>query len=213
MTACSRGLNCMVVVGATGPLDREILRHLDSGTTNSNTCGERSSSADCSSSLHHATHSGFQATQSSTGYLGPPILELVLEGKPVAVAFKKHSKRLHTQNHSSSSHAAQDDKQRNLDWKHSSSQTGGTEPARFPGNDSETWTCIHSVDGTVLATVQDGNLHKDGVAGPHTHTVLTGQTPLVRHMHIVSIATGMFASQLYIVGLFCYSRSLSQSLT
>ena len=191
-----KGLKCTVVAGATGAIDREVLRHLDSGTTNNNAPGAGNSSADCSSSLHHATHSSFRATQSSIEYTTSPVLELLLEGKPVAVAVKKHGKWLHAQNHPPGSQAAQDHTQSNRDWQHSSSQTGGNEPGRSAGKDSKTWTCIYSVDGTVLATEQDGNLHKDGVAGSHTHTVLTGQTPLVRHMHIVSIAAGMFASQL-----------------
>ena len=76
------------------------------------------------------------------------------------------------------------------------------------------------MDGTVLAAEQEGNLHKDGVAGPHTHTVLTGQTPLVRHMHVVSIAAGKFVSQLYIADSFivglhapCCDVGCHQSLT
>ena len=193
VTVRSRGLNKRVVVaGATGALDREILRHFDRGTTNSNAPGAGNSSADCCSSFPDAGHSGCQATHGDTGYTTSPILELVLEGKPVAVAVKKRGKQLHTQNHSTGSPAAQNHRQNTHDRQHSSTHTGGTEPARSPGKQSETWTCIYSMDGTVLATEQDGNLHKDGVAGPHTHTVLTGQTPLVRHMHVVSIASGMF---------------------
>lgn len=201
MTAVSRGLDTRAVVaGATGALDREILRHLDSGTTNSNAPGAGTSSADRSSSSPDARHSSSQATQGGTGCSTSPVLELVLEGKPVAVAVKKRGKRLHSQNHPPGRHAAHDSRQSNFDWQHSSSQTGGTAPARSPGKGSETWTCIYSMDGTVLATEQDGNLHKDGVTGPHSHTVLTGQTPLVRHLHVVSIAAGMCAAKLYIVG-------------
>lgn len=198
MTAVSRGLNKEIVfAGATGALDREILRHLDSGTTNSNAPSDGSSSADLSSSPD-ARSSGSQATQSGTGYSASPILELVLEGKPVAVAVKKRGKRLHSLNQPPRSHAAQDTRQGNVDWQHISSPTAATEPARSTGKESETWTCIYSMDGTVLATEQDGNLYKDGVTGPHTHTVLTGQTPLVRHLHVVSIAAGIFAAKLYI---------------
>lgn len=183
----------MVVAGGIA-LDRENLRHLDSGTTNSNASSTDPSPADHSSSSPHASNSGSQAALSGSRHTTSPILELVLDGKPVAVAVRKHGKGLDTQFHPLGGHAAQDDHQGNHDWQHSSSsssrQTGAAEPARFPGKEDKPWTRIYSMDGTVLATEQEGNLHKDGVAGPHTHTVLTGQTPLVRHLHVLFTAAG-----------------------
>ena len=116
-----------------------------------------------------------------------PILELVLEGKPVAVAVKKRCRRLHMREQAPTSHARQDQEEGQHARQHSSSQTDSTESE---GNEFEIWTCFYDMDGTVLAIEREGNLHKDGVAGPHTHTVLTGQTPLVRHMHVVFTAAG-----------------------
>lgn len=194
----------MVVAGGI-ELDRENLRHLDSGTTNSNASSADPSPADCSSSSPHAGHSASQAALCGPRHTTSPILELVLDGKPVAVAVRKHRKGLCTQKQHPGSHAAPDNHQRSHDWQHSSSssssQSGAAEPERSPGKEGETWTCIYSMDGTVLATEQEGNLHKDGLPGPHTHTVLTGQTPLVRHLHVLFTAAGKL-----------YSDSLSAQL-
>lgn len=66
------------------------------------------------------------------------------------------------------------------------------------------------MDGAVLATEQEGNLHKDGVPGPHTHTVLTGQTPLVRHLHVVFTAAGKQYSCCAALQLYSVDSSLAQ---
>ncbi len=62
--------------------------------------------------------------------------------------------------------------------------------AQCNGKSAEPWTCIYAMDGSVLATEQEGNVYKGGDTGLHTHTILTGQTPLVRHLHIVSNGQG-----------------------
>ncbi|KAL0034009.1 hypothetical protein WJX79_002800 [Trebouxia sp. C0005] len=62
--------------------------------------------------------------------------------------------------------------------------------AHCNGKSAEPWTCIYAMDGSVLATEQEGNVYKGGDTGRHTHTILTGQTPLVRHLHIVSNSQG-----------------------
>ena len=185
----------MVLAGGLA-LDRENLRHLDNGTTNSNASSTDSSPADCSSSSPYASNSGSDATMNGPRLATSPILELVLDGRPVAVAVRKRGKGLYTQKQHPGSRAAQDDYHNNHEWQHSSSssssssQTGTAEPTTPPGKEGEMWTCIYSMDGTVLATEQEGNLHKDGVPGAHTHTVLTGQTPLVRHLHVLFTAAG-----------------------
>ena len=185
----------MLVAGAVKALDRELARHLDSGTTSSNAAGAEqtfgdSSSPSCSA---HSGHSGSeQGRIMDTGQATSPILELVLEGKPVAVAVRKHGRLPHPQACTPSSQAGHSDIEDNygVARQHCHNATGGANSAVSDGTEKGTWTCIYAMDGTVLAAERDGNLHKDGVAGSPTHTVLTGQTPLVRHLHVVSIAGG-----------------------
>lgn len=186
----------MVVAGAVGALDRELARHLDSGTTNSSAPSAEHDSDDISSpfSSAHSRHSGTeQAQQGRAWYTGPPtspILELLLEGKPVAVAVRRHGRLSHAKAQTPSSHVGHIHADDDHNWQHYNTQTCGTESAVADGQEKGPWTCFYDMDGTVLAIERDGNLHKGGVAGPHTHTVLTGQTPLVRHLHVVSIAGG-----------------------
>ncbi|KAL3134000.1 hypothetical protein ABBQ32_008439 [Trebouxia sp. C0010 RCD-2024] len=182
--------------GAVGALDRELARHLDSGTTNSSAPSAEHDSDDISSpfSSAHSRHSGTeQAQQGRAWYTGPPtspILELLLEGKPVAVAVRRHGRLSHAKAQTPSSHVGHIHADDDHNWQHYNTQTCGTESAVADGQEKGPWTCFYDMDGTVLAIERDGNLHKGGVAGPHTHTVLTGQTPLVRHLHVVSIAGG-----------------------
>lgn len=181
-----------VAAGALGALEREFERHLDSGATSSNT--DSADDISIASSSANSRRSGCQqGGHSRTGYTNlptSPVLELVLGGKPVAVAVRKHGGLPRTQACTPSSHAGQEHTEDQHARQPYRSPTGSTESASPSGKEKEPWTCIYGMDGTVLAAEQGGYLHKDGLAGAHTHTVLTGQTPLVRHLHVVSIAGG-----------------------
>ena len=119
-----------------------------------------------------------------------PILELLLEGKPVAVAVRRQGRASHTEQPSPDSHPCNSDTRQVHNQQEASSHTSNAHSATHAQKQGEPWTCFYAMDGTVLATEQEGNLYKGGGTGRHTHTVLTGQTPLVRHMHIVSNAEG-----------------------
>ncbi len=174
--------------GSTGLLDREYLRHLDSGATSCNATGHQSET------MHETPHD-HQSTSGqpeSSGAASPvsPILELVLQGKPVAVALKQHSQPVSPQAHAPSISSSQNIRQQAHVWQHNGAKQPASQGAQCNGKSAEPWTCIYAMDGSVLATEQEGNVYKGGATGPHTHTILTGQTPLVRHLHIVSNSQG-----------------------
>jgi len=128
----------------------------------------------------------------SSGAAAPvsPILELVLQGKPVAVALKQHSQPFRPQAHAPSTSSSQSIRQQAHVWQRNHAEQPASQGAQCNGKSAEPWTCIYAMDGSVLATEQEGNVYKGGATGPHTHTILTGQTPLVRHLHIVSNSQG-----------------------
>ena len=177
----------LITAGLAGASDTETLRQLDSGATSSHV-PQTPTSPDALPPSDAALHVNKQSSYSSTVHSAlpmSPILELVLEGKLVAVAVKKHGKPFHTQQAAPSSRATPDHGKRPHSWQPRDSQMDSSEPVAARMH-ADPWTCIYAMDGTVLATEQEGNLYKDGVSESHTHTVLTGQTPLVRHMHVVS---------------------------
>ena len=180
-------------VGPIGLSDMEYFRHLGSGATSSNAAAHVAESKDPSRSASAYTCSHGQPTPQprnpSTAGAPSPILELVLQGKPVAVAVKQqHQPESHPVN--STYHSAQTGRQQAGTRQSCDAKRSGTEKAQAAEKPSEPWTCIYALDGSVLATEQEGRIYKGGAAGPHTHTVLTGQTPLVRHLHVVSHAQG-----------------------
>ena len=171
-------LNCacwymFLFAGSTGLLDREYLRHLDSGATS------------CNATDHQAeTMHDHQCTSGQPENSVSPILELVLQGKPIAVALKQHSQPVSPLAHAPSTSSSHSIRQQAHIWQPAS------QGAHCNGKSAEPWTCIYAMDGSVLATEQEGNVYKGGDTGRHTHTILTGQTPLVRHLHIVSSGQG-----------------------
>ena len=180
-------------VGPIGLSDMEYFRHLGSGATSSNAAAHMPESKDPSLSASAYTCSHGQPTPQpcnpSTAGAPSPILELVLQGKPVAVAVKQqHQPASHPVN--PAYHSAQTGSQQASTWQSCDAKRSGTEKAQAAEKPSGPWTCIYALDGSLLATEQEGHIYKGGAAGPHTHTVLTGQTPLVRHLHVVSHAQG-----------------------
>lgn len=178
-----------LTAGIAGALDTESARHLDSGATGSH-MPQTPTSLDAQPSSHSALHERKPSSYGSTALPMSPILELVLAGKPVAVAVKKHGNPFCKQQAAPSSRASPDRSKNPNNWQHKDSfsqiDSSESEAAARMGTSTDPWTCIYAMDGTVLATEQEGNLYKDEVSELHTHTVLTGQTPLVRHMHVVS---------------------------
>lgn len=159
--------------GSTGLLDREYLRHLDSGATSCNATDHQSET------MHdHQCNSGQPENSVSS------ILELVLQGKPIAVALKQHRQPFSPHAHAPSTSSSHSIRQQAHIWQPAS------QGAQCNGKSAEPWTCIYAMDGSVLATEQEGNVYKGGDTERHTHTILTGQTPLVRHLHIVSSGQG-----------------------
>ncbi|DBA75412.1 hypothetical protein WJX77_006042 [Trebouxia sp. C0004] len=165
--------------GLTGLLDTEYLQHLGNGGTTCNTGHQ-------SETMHE--HQSTSGQPESSGAADPvsPILELVLQGKPVAVALKQQSQPVRPQAHARSTSSSQNTRQQAHVWQHNGAEQPASQGAQCNGKSAEPWTCIYAMDGSVLATEQEGNIYKGGDTGPHTHTILTGQTPLVRHLHIVS---------------------------
>lgn len=184
-----------VFAGSNADLSHDILRHIDSGATNSD-----HSSTD---SLHTArSHSQDPTeptrTSASASETAPMILELVLGDKPVAVAVRqKHvtssgrdtaTTNTTTQASDTFSKSSRGSQARAQNGNHSH-QTASSSKHPATGSNLSS-TCFYSMDGAVLAAEQEGNIYKGGFPGTHTHTLLKGQTPLVRHMHIVTSATG-----------------------
>jgi len=185
---CSaRGGTCcymFLFAGSTGLMDREHLRHLDSGATSCNATGHQSET------MHDHRFTSGQPESSGAANPVSPILELVLQGKPVAVALKQHSQPVSPQAHTPSTSSSQNIRQPAHLWQHNDAEQPASQGAQCNGKSAEPWTCIYAMDGSVLATEQEGNVYKGGDSGLHTHTILTGQTPLVRHLHIVSNGQG-----------------------
>ena len=184
-----------VFAGSSANLSRDTLRHVDSGATDSN-----HSSTD---SLHTGRSNSQDPTEppstsASATETAPTILELVLGDKPVAVAVRQNqatSSDQHTAT-STSTQASDTFSKSSRDPQASAQTASHSHQAASSGKRSATgsnlsWTCFYSMDGAVLAAEQEGNIYKGGF--PHTHTLLKGQTPLVRHMHIVTSATGTAA--------------------
>lgn len=130
------------------------------------------------------------------------ILELVLEDKPVAVAVrqlggsnKSNPSQYHTAG-ADSARTAGPDTPRDASYVNSKQQGGQTGRA---------WqTMIYDMEGSVLAAEHEGRLYKGGAMAQHTHTVLTGQSPLVRHLHVVANAAGWVSHvPLFHHALFC----------
>ncbi len=137
---------------------------------------------------HHST-SG-QPERSGAANPVSSILELVLQGKPVAIALKQHGQSISTQAKAPSTSSPQSVRQQAHVWQRNRAEQPASQGAQCNGKSAEPWTCIYAMDGSLLATEQEGNVYKGGATGPHTHTILTGQTPLVRHLHIVSNSQG-----------------------
>ena len=174
--------------GSTGLLDKEYLRHLDSGATSCNAKGHQSDTVHEAPPDHQSTSGQPESSRADNPV--SPILELVLQGKPVAVALKQHSQPVSPQAHAPSTGSSQNMRQPAHVWQHNGAEQPASQGAQCNGKSAEPWTCIYAMDGSVLATEQEGNVYKGGATGPHTHTILTGQTPLVRHLHIVSNGQG-----------------------
>lgn len=132
-----------------------------------------------------------QPDSSGTAGTASPILELVLQGKPVAIALKQHSHPTHSQAHTPRECSSHPNSQHQANTRqHDGAEQPAAGGAKCDGKSAEPWTCIYAMDGSVLATEQEGNIYKGSATAPHTHTMLTGQTPLVRHLHIVFNAQG-----------------------
>ncbi len=170
--------------GSTGLLAREYLRHLDSRATSRNATDHQSEA------MHDHQSTSGQPESSGAADTVSPILELVLQGKPVAVALKQHSQPVSSQPNAPSTSSSQNIRQQAQVWQDNGAEQPASQGAQCNGKSAEPWTCIYAMDGSVLATEQEGNVYKGGATGPHTHTILTGQTPLVRHLHIVSNSQG-----------------------
>ena len=170
--------------GSAGLLDREYLRHADSGATSRNATDHQPET------MHD--HQSTSGQPESSGAASPvsPILELVLQGKPVAVALKQHSQSGSPEAHAPSTSSSHNIRQQAHAWQQNGEEQPASQGAQCDGKSAEPWTCIYAMDGSVIATEQEGNVYKGGDTGPHTHTILTGQTPLVRHLHIVSNSQG-----------------------
>lgn len=178
---------------STGVIDKEYLRHLASGvTTSSNVAGHQADAAPTyPSTCSRDGRSMAQPDSSGTAGTASPILELVLQGKPVAVALKQHSHPTLCQAHTPRECSSQTNSQHQANTRqHDCAEQPAAAGAKCDGKSAEPWTCIYAMDGSVLATEQEGNIYKGSATAPHTHTILTGQTPLVRHLHIVFNAQG-----------------------
>lgn len=180
------------LTGAAGRIGQEHLRHLDSGARPSqqSSCHPSCSHSSSASADSDLASQQLQSEASQAAAAISPVLELVLRGQPIAVALKQRNQPkqgLSTEPTSASDHSAQQHRQRQAQSNAEQSSAEGNESGC---NSAEPWTCIYAMDGSVLAAAHEDKLYKNGAAGPHTHTILSGQTPLVRHLHIVSNPQG-----------------------
>lgn len=176
------------------------MRHADSGATNSNGGSEPSLRSSDSQSCQQGcqTEHSEAVPTAAASRPGSTILELLIEDKPVAVAVRqKH--RSSPAEQATASHAMPSD----TSWNWSEDREGSAahtvdrgpatadqQQAAFSSN--ACWTQIFSTEGEQLAAEREGMVYKGGWPGPQTHSLLKGQTPLVRHMHIVTTASGVF---------------------
>ena len=188
------------LAGSNTSLHHDFLRHTPSGATSSNHSN--------SDSLHNAqvhfhqqdpadhTQSTSPASFSHASQPASAILELVLEDKPVAVAVRQKHAFSPSQQAATPNPQASDTSWHHNTHPNSNRQDGGhskqgpSGSKLSPSGSDVPWTYVYGMDGAVMAAEQEGNIHKGGSQGPHTHTLLQGQTPLVRHMHIVTNASG-----------------------
>ena len=203
---CLQQRSCLA--GSTAALERDFFRHLDSGAIRSDAASHTTQNEQSYStaSTHHPDASRHHDTQphaaAATAMATSPILELVLQGQPVAVAIKQQGQPVSSQTHPKPSSSAHGQQQANMQ-QHDEAERPSTTSAQCAGKSAEPWTCIYAMDGSVLATEQQGNVYKGGASGPHTHTILTGQTPLVRHLHIVTNAQGIVILHVHSIYGFC----------